>query len=54
MRYNCWFVGNYARILPNRAFPNSFDMFDGHIGKYHGGPCNGMGEPRVLVNTLRY
>ena len=27
------FVGNYAEIIPRGTFPNSFDMFDGHIGK---------------------
>ena len=35
MRYNCYSVGNYAKIIPRRAFPNSFDMFNGHTGKYH-------------------
>ncbi len=48
------FVGNYAEIIPRRAFPNSFDMFDGHTGKCYSGPCNGMGQPHSLVNTLRY
>ena len=51
MRYNCYSVGNYAKIIPRRAFPNSFDMFNGHTGKYHTHPCNGMEQPHNVVNT---
>ena len=53
MRYNCCFVGNYAEIVPCRAFPDSFDMFGRHTGKYHTSPCNGMEQPHSVVNTPR-
>jgi hypothetical protein len=52
IRRRCSFVGNYAEIIPCRAFPNSLDMLDGHSPKQYTGPCHGMGQPEGLGDAL--